>query len=116
MIEAYQPTTLSDNHFVLLYFQEESPFTFFSQDPEDSGNDSGKDNHTSPVQAEELRFKQWNPQYLPYDSSGDEEEGRMAEEEDNTSKLDITQLRATEQLFFFHVDDPELKNRLTGKL
>ena len=70
--------------------------------------------------AEEILKNPWQTTQLPYDSSSDSDDYN---EEDmgidaatgngDTSNKSTFQLK---ELFFFHADDPELENRINGKL
>ena len=93
------------------FCQVSSPFTFFGGDPECAEETN---NAREIGDAEDFKFKQWKPQHLPYDSSdSDNEDQELEEEESSISNLNAN--TEAEQFFFFHVDDPELKNRLWGK-
>lgn len=61
-------------------------------------------------EAEVLQSKPWNPVMLPYDSSGDEDDGGVFEEDQQQTD---TQAISNER-FFFHFGDPELESTIYG--
>ena len=107
-------TTIS--HFHLSPPVQVTTFTFLSQDPEDDA-DSTPDEHSQVGAVEQIKTNPWPPaSNLPYDSSDDNDdddddvdfEGTGLQFGKATSQLD--------ELFFFHPDDPELANRINGKV
>lgn len=69
---------------------------------------------------EEIRKNPWQTTHLPYDSSSDSddynEEGMGFDDAaGNGGTLNKSTFQLKE-LFFFHADDPELENRINGKL
>lgn len=69
---------------------------------------------------EEIRKNPWQTTQLPYDSSSDSddynEEGMGIDDAaGNGGTLNKSTFQLKE-LFFFHADDPELENRINGKL
>lgn len=92
-------------------------FTFLSRDAEDDA-DSTPDLHSHVGAVEDIRTNPWQPTTkLPYDSSDDNDD-------DDGDDMDyqatgIQSGKATSQLnelFFFHPDDPELANRINGRM
>ena len=89
-------------------------FTFLSQDPEDDA-DSTPDEHSHVGAVEEIGRNPWqSATKLPYDSSDDNDDDDM-----DFEVTGIQSAKATSQLdelFFFHPDDPELANRINGRV
>ena len=107
----------SISHFPLSPPVQGTTFTFLSQDKEDDA-DSTPDERSQVGAVEEIKTNPWQPTAkLPYDSSDDDDdddgddvdfEGTGFQSGKATSQLD--------ELFFFHPDDPELANRINGKV
>ena len=92
-------------------------FTFFSHDPEDDA-DSTPDELSQVGAVEELKTNPWQPAAkLPYDSSddNDDDDGDDADFE-NSGLQAVKATSQLDELFFFHPDDPELANRINGKV
>jgi len=92
-------------------------FTFLSRDTDDDA-DSTPDENSHVGAVEDIRTNPWQPATkLPYDSSDDNDD-------DDGDDMDfeatgIQSGKATSQLdelFFFHPDNPELANRINGRM
>ena len=70
---------------------------------------------------EEILKNPWHTTQLPYDSSSDSDDynekgmDSIDDAADNGGTLSESTFQLKE-LFFFHADDPELENRISGKL
>ena len=69
---------------------------------------------------EEILKNPWHTTQLPYDSSSDSDDYNekgmdIDDAADNGGTLNESTFQLKE-LFFFHADDPELENRISGKL
>ena len=110
-----QLTTVRD--FPLSPLVQGATFTFLSQDPGDDA-DSTPDEHSRVGAVEEIKTNPWQPAAkLPYDSSDDNDEDDGHDMDFESAGLQA--VKATSQLdelFFFHPDDPELANRINGKV
>ena len=101
------------------FLQSGSTFSFLPQETEDDSDSAAVDE--KPVgTVEEILKNPWQTTQLPYDSSSDSddynEEGMDIDDatgNGDTLNKSIFQLK---ELFFFHADDPELENRINGKL
>lgn len=93
-------------------------FTFLSQDTEDDA-DSTLDEHSQVGAVEEIKTNPWQPTAkLPYDSSDDDDDDDAGDDVDFEG-IGLQSGKATSQLdelFFFHPGDPELENRINGKV
>lgn len=91
-------------------------FTFLSQDTEDDV-DSTPDEHSQVGAVEEIKTNPWQPTAkLPYDSSDDDDDGDGVDFEGTGGLQSGKATSQLDELFFFHPDDPELANRINGKV
>lgn len=92
-------------------------FTFLSRDTEDDA-DSTPDEHSHFGAVEDIRTNPWQPATkLPYDSSDDNDDDDGDDMDFEATGIQFGKATSQlDELFFFHPDNPELANRINGRM